>query len=111
MMTFLISLVARWGVSQRFQAMAVKALAIIVLIALCAALWAIWLHNHDERVIAEHEADVTAEVHEKTEAGAKAAGEASGDVRADAARKVERANDVAAESDDPLADGLKELNQ
>lgn len=78
------------------------------------ALWlafTLWLHFHDRSIIREHEAEITEQVGQKTRAADAAATEASDRTVDDIAAGNQRASEAAKDSDDPLADGLRELRK
>lgn len=81
MIAFLLPVLARWGVPERVRKPLAAGLLVVAAIALLAALWGIWLWQHDKGVIDAHEA--------KREARAGEAREAAADERvADAIRNT-----------------------
>ena len=108
-MVILAWLTARWAGFLALPPLARKVIAFGAALALCGAVWAIWLHFHDASVIREHEREITAEVERKTAAGNAAATEAAGNVVERIEAGNARASEAAKGSDDPLKAGLDSL--
>lgn len=83
---FITSQLLALGIPQRFHKLVMWA----SLIALCAALVAFWLWQHDQKVIAAHDAKIDAQVSEKAADASEAANDA------DAIRRDQLAADQAA---------------
>jgi hypothetical protein len=89
-MTFIVAILARWGVPERFRRALAMLVAAGLAIALLAALWGLWLRSHDEGVVERHETAITTKVQKRTEAADLAA------EQADQVRAEQRAADSAA---------------
>lgn len=62
MIGFLVPLIARVGVPERFRRGVAIASTVIAIAGLCALLWTCWLGKHDRGVIDNHEAGIDAQV-------------------------------------------------
>jgi hypothetical protein len=87
------------------------AIAAVVGVLLAWALWSLWISHHDAAVIDQHEGKIDAEVERKTGEASEAAADAAATTRSDVERGNDKARGAAAESDDPLADGLRALKE
>ncbi|SLK03687.1 hypothetical protein [Novosphingobium mathurense] len=101
-MTFILAILGRWGVPERFQ----RLVAYAGLALLCAALVAAWLWQHDRKVIAHHEEKITRQVEKKTGRASEAATEAAGNTKERVEHENERARNAASGGTDPLKSGL-----
>lgn len=81
----------------------------LAFVLLCAALFGLWLWQHDRGVIEEHEAEVTEQVGKLDDDGDLAASEAAADKKAGIEKENEDARKAADGSDDPLKSGLDRL--
>jgi len=61
-MSWVVGLLARWGLGDRAARIAGGVLAVAAAIALLGLLAGIWLHFHDRSVVRQHEAGVNAAV-------------------------------------------------
>ena len=101
----ILSILARWkalGPPGRVLGYIGAAVALVVLLSVLRGCY-------DRSVIREHEREVAEQVREKTDAGDKAGREAADATKSDVEAGNDRARDAAADSDDPLRDGLREL--
>jgi hypothetical protein len=86
-MTWLLAVLARWGVPEHLRRPLAGVMGGIALLALLGGVWALWLHFHDARVIDKHDAAVNLE----TERKARAADAAAADQRVkDAAENADQ---------------------
>jgi hypothetical protein len=70
MIGFLLPVLARWGVPERVRKPLATAALIVAAFAFLAALWGIWLWQHDKGVIEAHEAEREARAGEARETAA-----------------------------------------
>ncbi len=102
-MTFLLSILARWGVPERFR----KALAIALAVVALVALLAILKGCYDRNVVNQHEAEREAKAADARET---AAAERMAD-QIDNAEQEDRRNDAINQAtDSPLSDADHRLN-
>jgi len=69
----------------------------------------LWLHFHDRGVIADHEANITAQVQVQTSEAADQASSAVVAKQTEVERRNDEARNAARDSDDPLKSGLDRL--
>lgn len=106
-MTFLIAILARWGVPERLR----KIVAYIGLAIAAIALLALAKHFYDNAVERRYEAKVQAHVTKATEAANAAATEAVTATKTEVDRTNEDARNAASGSADPLKSGLDILRR
>jgi len=102
-MIWVIGIVARLGVPERFQRAAAWIALALALVALLTASWLTWLHFHDKAVIEKHEEGITAEVATRKAEADAAATQAAGTTT----NRVELENEDARKAADGAADPLK----
>ena len=91
-------ILARWTAFQGLPPLMRRLMAGVAVLALCAIAWALWLHHHDRKVIAEHEAPITEAIAQATERANEAANAADTARQIDNARRDEGLRDAIAEA-------------
>lgn len=102
-----MSILAIWRAATLLQRIG----ASIGLVLILVGAWKLFWWQHDRGVIAEHEAEITAQVIEASASASVAALEAAASTKAEVEAVNAKARAAAAKSDDPLRDGLKALGK